>query len=368
MRGSELILSTPNSFKIYTNMLDYIYYNNTIKDWGISILFIIVAILINNLIFFLIKRRTKKNTKSFIEYFLIALEKPILLGVTLLSIWLSANRLNLGDNVIDIIRKSYDAFVVLNITWFLSRFSSTLIKKYFTSEKRKKLKINPKLGPVISRLVLIVLWLIGTATALTNIGINTATLLSTLGIGGIALALAAQDTIKNILGGITLFIDAPFRIGDLVRIDSHEGRILDIGLRSTRILNSEQRVITIPNFKVMDAFIINVSHENGRRVILTLRLPYDTSVEKMDEAIDILKNIPKQVSEITEKDLIVSFSNFEESHLELTFIYFVTKDINYRIGISKVNMEILKSFNKVGIKFALPSRTVYIGNDTLNKT
>jgi MscS family membrane protein len=340
--------------------MDYVYYNNSLKDWGISILIIIGAILINNLIFYLIKRRTKKNTKSFIEYFLIALEKPILLGVTLLSIWLSANRLCLNDNIIDVIRKSYDAFVVLNITWFLSRFSSALIKKYLTNEKRKRLKINPKLGPVISRLVLTFLWLVGIATALTNIGINTATLISTLGIGGIALALAAQDTIKNILGGITLFTDTPFRIGDLVRIDSHEGRILDIGLRSTRILNSDQRIITIPNFKVMDAFIINISHEHGRRIILTLRLTYDTSPEKMEEAITILKNLPKSVSEIKEKDLIVSFSSFEESHMELTFIYFVKKDINHRDGMSKVNMEILKSFNESGIKFAFPSRTVNI--------
>ena len=347
-------------------MWDQVYYNNSLKEWGISLLIIIGAILINRLILIAIKPKTKKNATSWSDLFFVALEKPILLGVMLLAIWIAASRLHLADDVRNLIEKAYDVLVILNITWFFARFASALIETETPNADKKqqtlwhRFSIDARLYPIFKRAVLIIVWTIGIVTALHNAGIEITALLSTLGIGGIAFALAAQDSIKNIFGGVTIFTDKPFRIGDSVKIDSTEGTVVDIGLRSTRILNYDKRIVTIPNFKVMDSFITNISSEHGRRVVMELGLTYDTTIEKMQEAMRILNDMPNRIPEIKSKDLVVSFTDFQESAMIITFIYFIHKSAGIFSTRSKVNTEILRSFNQAGLSFAFPSRTVYV--------
>jgi MscS family membrane protein len=174
-------------------------------------------------------------------------------------------------------------------------------------------------------------------------------------------ALAAQDTVKNIIGGITLFTDRPFRIGDRICFDSIDGNVEDIGVRSTKIRTLDGRIITIPNSKIVDASIENISGEPRRRVVLQLKLTSDTTPEKMKEAIAILKSIPQTVKEIGSKDISASFSDFGDSTLIITYVYFVRKSAtDITEAISKVNFEILNRFKQADINFEFPTRKVVI--------
>ena len=141
--------------------------------------------------------------------------------------------------------------------------------------------------------------------ALKNAGVDVGTLIASLGIGGLAFALAAQDTIKNIFGGITIFTDRPFRIGDRIKVDGFDGIIEDIGVRSTRLRTLDRCLVTIPNYKIVEASVENVSEEPMRRIVSKLGLTYSTTPEKMKEAIDILKNMPKTVKGIDSKEVFV---------------------------------------------------------------
>lgn len=343
-------------------------YNNTIEDWGISILIIVGALLLNKVIDLfiqkVIKKITAKRNSHLDDILLSAIEKPILMGILLLAIWIAAGKLLLTDETNEVISKSYNILVVLNITWFFARFASILIEEFATEDSKKKqrerFKIDARLHPVIKRSALIIIWFIGIVTALNNVGIKATTLLGTLGIGGIAFALAAQDTIKNIFGGFTIFSDRTFRIGDLIKFDSIEGTVVDIGLRSTRIRNYDKRILTIPNYKLTDAIVTNISSEPERRIVLELGLTYHTSLEKMQEAMHLLRDMPNRILEIRNKDLVVSFTNFSESALTITFIYFIRKSADIYETRSKVNIEILRAFNEAGLDFAFPSRTLYL--------
>ena len=345
-------------------------YNNTIEDWGISLLIIAGALLLNKLIATVnqkvIKKITAKSKTHFDDILFDTLEKPVLLGILLLAIWIAAGRLQLPQDIHDIISKSYDILVVLNITWFFARFTTTLIEDAALDnskkKQRKRFKIDVRLLPVIKRSALIIIWIIGIITALNNIGVEATTLLGTLGIGGIAFALAAQDTIKNIFGGFTIFTDKTFRIGDIIRFDSIEGTVVDIGLRSTRIRNYDKRILTIPNYKLTDAFITNISSEPDRRVVLELGLAYHTSPDKMKEAIGILNDMPNRIQHVRNKDLTVTFTDFTESALLITFIYFIRKPADINETRSKVNLEILQSFNQAGLTFAYPPRIHFLDN------
>ena len=353
-------------------MLEQIVYDNSIQDWGISALIMIGALLLNRLIVILnkkvIKKLTAKSKTNIDDIIFSSLEKPILLGVLLLAFWIATSRLQLGDEVFDIITKSYDLLVVLNFTWFFARLATSLIDNYtLISSKKKdqeKTKIDARVIPVIKRTVLTIIWIIGIVTALNNAGIEATTLLGTLGIGGIAFALAAQDTIKNIFGGFAIYMDKTFRLGDTIKFDSIEGTVVDIGLRSTRIRNYDKRILTIPNYKLTDAFIINISSEPGRRIVMELGLTYQTSIEKMQEAMHLLRDMPNRIPDVNDNDLVVSFTNFEESALVITFIYFIRKSADTYETRSKVNQEILRSFNQAGLKFAFPSRTLYIEKES----
>ena len=353
-------------------MLDKLYYGNSVQDWGISLLIIIGAILINKLIALIIKKIIRKVTaksRTRLDDILItAFEKPVYMGIILFAIWISLDRLTLSETFHETLKNIYEILITLNVTWFFARLFTGLLENNLAGkddeQQKSPFNIDRKLFPIIKRGILILVWVIGGVIALHNIGVTVTTLIGTLGIGGIAFALAAQDTIKNIFGGITIFTDRTFQIGDVISFDVMEGTVVDIGLRSTRLETYDKRIVIIPNYKLIDALITNISSEPARRIVMEIGLTYDTTPEKMQEAVKILRKIPHKVADVEENDLNVAFANFADSSLVIRFVYFIRKGGDIFGTRSAVNFEILRSFNKAGLNFAFPSRTIYIENHT----
>ena len=327
-------------------MLEYELWGNTLESWGISILIILGAIVVVKLISLFSRKvlkpfitRTPNHLDNVIYY---SLESPIKFAVMLLGIWIAIHRLVYPDNFVKAIDNAYRILIVLDITWVFARLIGGLLEIYLV-------------------------WIIGIVMALSNIGVNISALLGTLGIGGIAFALAAQDTVKNIFGAFTIFTDKPFNIGDTIRVDNFEGTVIDVGARSTKIMDYDKRIITFPNYKITDANIINISSEPMRRVVLNLGLTYDTTPEKMKEALDILKAIPGRVENVSSNpsDTTAVFTNYADSALVIMYIYFIEKQGDILGVTSNMNMEILSSFNKAGLEFAFPTQTVYIQKDEI---
>ena len=282
----------------------------------------------------------------------------------LLGIWIAIHRLVYPDNFVKTIDNAYRILIVLDITWVFARLIGGLLEIYLRKDSTGQ---THKMMPIIKRTALVLVWIIGIVMALSNIGVNISALLGTLGIGGIAFALAAQDTVKNIFGAFTIFTDKPFNIGDTIRVDSFEGTVIDVGARSTKIMDYDKRIITFPNYKITDANIINISSEPKRRVVLNLGLTYDTTPEKMKEALDILKAIPGRVENVSSNpsDTTAVFTNYADSALVIMYIYFIEKQGDILGVTSNMNMEILSSFNKAGLEFAFPTQTIYIQKDEI---
>lgn len=349
-------------------MLEYELWGNTLESWGISILIIVGAVVVVKLISLFSRKvlkpfitRTPNHLDNVIYY---SLESPIKFAVMLLGIWIAIHRLVYPDNFVKTIDNAYRILIVLDITWVFARLIGGLLEIYLRKESTGQ---THKMMPIIKRTALVLVWIIGIVMALSNIGVNISALLGTLGIGGIAFALAAQDTVKNIFGAFTIFTDKPFNIGDTIRVDSFEGTVIDVGARSTKIMDYDKRIITFPNYKITDANIINISSEPMRRVVLNLGLTYDTTPEKMKEALDILKAIPGRVENVSSNpsDTTAVFTNYADSALVIMYIYFIEKQGDILGVTSNMNMEILSSFNKAGLEFAFPTQTVYIQKDEI---
>ena len=347
-------------------MLENELWGNTIENWGISILIILGAIIIVKLLSLL----GKKVIKPFVtgtdnhldDVIFYSLEAPVKFAIILLGIWIAIHRLVYPDSFVKVVDNAYSILIVLDITWFFGRLFSSLLQIYWGKQSNGQAN---KMMPIIKRTILVIVWLIGIVMALSNVGVNISALLGTLGIGGIAFALAAQDTVKNVFGAFTILTDKPFSIGDTIRVDSYEGTVVDVGVRSTKIMNYDKRIITFPNYKITDTSIVNISSEPMRRVVLNLGLTYDTTSEKMKEALELLKSIPKRVGNVSSNpsDIVAVFTEYSDSALVIMYIYFIEKQGDILGVTSNMNIEILAAFNKAGLNLAFPTRTVYIQKD-----
>ncbi len=352
-------------------MLSQIYYGNTTKEWLLSILIIIGAVILNKIIVLLNKhviRKFTKKTKSRLDDILFKmLEAPALFGIMLIAIWIASSRLNLPVNVDKFFLNSYRLLIVINITWFIVRFINALIEEYLVpaAENNTSKYLDNTLLPIIRRTILGVIWSIGIMMGLKNIGVDIGALIAGLGIGGLAFALAAQDTIKNIFGGITIFTDRPFRIGDRIIVDGFDGFVEDIGIRSTRLRTLEKRLVTIPNYKIVEASIENITEEPMRRVLMDLGITYNTSPEKVKEGISILKTLSKRVKNI-DKEVTVFFSDYKDFSLNIKVIYWIKDISTLPDTFTAINLDILEQFNNAGIEFAFPTHTVYLDPDQKN--
>lgn len=351
-------------------ILEKEFLGNTIENWGISLLIILGTFIVVKLFSLFSKKVIKPfttRTRNHLDDLIYnSLESPVLFGLALIGIWIATHRLVYPESFVKAVDSAYKILIVLNITWLFARLINNLIDVYWVkrtdNSQRSQRKVS-KMMPVIKRTILVIVWIIGLIMALSNVGVNISALLGTLGIGGIAFALAAQDTVKNIFGAFTIFTDRPFTIGDTIRIDNFEGTIIDIGARSTKMRDYDKRVVIFPNYKIADASLVNISSEPMRRVVMNLGLTYDTTPAKMKEAMDILRKIPSKIQYVSPKDIVANFSSFTDSALIINFIYFIEKKGDIGKVTSDVNMEILTSFYNAELQFAFPSQTIYLEKD-----
>jgi MscS family membrane protein len=199
----------------------------------------------------------------------------------------------------------------------------------------------------------------GIIIGMDNLGIDITAMIAGLGIGGLALALAAQDMVKNIFGGIMIFIDKPFKIGDRIQINGFDGTVEEVGLRSTRVRTLEGRLLIINNSTFSDNTVVNVSAEHTRKVVLNLGMTYDTTPEQMQQSMDILKQIIIEHEILDIEETSIGFNAFGDFSLGILFIYRIKKEADILGTQTDINLEILKRFNAEGLEFAFPTQTVF---------
>ncbi|MHC4106325.1 MAG: mechanosensitive ion channel family protein, partial [Planctomycetota bacterium] len=191
------------------------------------------------------------------------------------------------------------------------------------------------------------------------------TILMGAGVGGIAIALAAKDTIANFFGSITIFADRPFQVKELVRIDGQLGAVEEVGFRSSRIRTLEGHLITIPNNTIANATIENLGKRPFIRRTSNITITYDSSTKKTQKAVDIVKDVLSKVPEINSDPEFpprVYFSDFNDWALNIYMSYWVKPPdywLYHEVN-ERVNFQIMKLFEAEGIEFAFPSQTLYL--------
>ncbi|MCH2129831.1 MAG: mechanosensitive ion channel family protein [Pirellulaceae bacterium] len=248
---------------------------------------------------------------------------------------------------------------VVNV--WISRFSA-----------KTESKLDDMLAPMIQtslRVTVVILILVQVATILSNKPMTS--VIAGLGVGGLAIGLAAQDMIKNFFGSIMIFSDRPFEMGERIQAGSFDGTVETVGFRSTRLRTPDGHLVTMPNGELANMSIRNVAKRPNIRRVMNLGVTYDTSVEKLREAIEIVQDVLHD-HEGQNPDLPprVFFNEFNDSALNLFVIYWYhpAEWWKYCEFSQRVNMEILQRFNEAHIEFAFPSQTVYLAGQTTADT
>ncbi|MEZ5333813.1 MAG: mechanosensitive ion channel family protein [Methanolobus sp.] len=289
-----------------------------------------------------------------------ALKKPIFYTVTFLGIFIAAEIVFPGNIAIEVFLGLL--LSVLGIMWILAllRIDKIVFKHILSSlVKKTDTKMDDELLPLFKNIIDVLIVFFGILAILKGVwDADILPLFASAGIVGLAVAFAAQDTISQFFGGISIYFDQPFRPGDRIEIGAGEiGIVQDVGIRSTRIKNLENNMIVIPNSIIANSKITNYTYpEESMLVKVTIGVAYGTDVQKVK---DILTGIARSIDSVLEDPSpYVRFDNHGESSLDFAIVMWVTHPGQKFAVINEVNTKINTAFEKEGIEIPFPVRTI----------
>lgn len=341
---------------------------NQIVDILIAIaIYLIFRILSNSLSYITIrmfkpKVKNKKSIKNSAFY------SPLRVFYAILGIYLAIlflkTPLGISNELFSIITKGFKIVVILafsnGIANSLTTHSSFVVKI--------KEKVNPDIEDSMFKFILkfirVIIYIIAGFLVLTELNYNLNGLVTGLGIGSVVITLAAQDTAKNLFGGLVIFLDKPFVVGDWIEIDKYEGTVEDITFRSTRVRLFENSLVNIPNSIIANECIINWSRMEKRRNKVNLCLDLDTPMEKVQKVQARIKEMLKQHDDVIDDTIIVRFDNITDNGINL-LISSYTNSIDYASFIEekeKINFKIMQILKEENVELAYDTKTVFLRN------
>lgn len=344
-------------------LLEKIYFGNTIQTWLIvSAILIVVFIILKTVHSLVISRlsRLADTTETHIDDLFVAMLKSTkLFTLLLISVYLASTAVMLKPSTEAHLMKAVMFVLILQVGfWASTGFSFWLdrnIKKRMDEDSSSATTIT-----FLGFMARICLWAVVLLMLLGNLGVNITGLVAGLGIGGIAVALAVQNILSDLLASLSIVLDKPFVIGDFIVIDAHAGTIEHIGLKTTRIRSLSGEQLIFSNNDLLKSRVRNYKRMSERRIVFGFGVVYQTSLEK-------LKSIKKIVSDIITQEQKarldrVHFKDYGDSSLNFEIVYFVTEpDYNLYMDVQeRINLEIFRSFAEERIEFAYPTQTLFV--------
>ena len=300
---------------------------------------------------------------------LYALTTPVILLAVLVSCFLFSVPVlkTLPTYLYDLDLRLFYASVVFALSWGIFRLVSVLDQKIRRLAERSDNSLDKLTVSMIGNTLKIAI----AVTAVLFIGqnifdLNITALLASAGIIGLAIALAAKDTVSNFFGTIVIIADCPFRIGDRIETDKINGIVTRIGMRSSKIVTADESVYTVPNSLLTNGPLCNINRRGCIKHVLELGLTYDTSSEQMEKALGILHEILDDLHgpDDSKHAPHIYFSGFGAYSLNIRAIVWL-KTVSFAEEeklLNELNMKILKRFNDAGLSFAFPTQTLYLSN------
>lgn len=338
---------------------------NTWTHYGIAVLFLVGAFLlrhiVTNFIFGILKKFAARTETTLDDKLFPALEQPVAAFITVVGIFAALSVLKLSETSDVYIGYGSTVAFSLVIFWALLRAFGAVL------DHAQEVAIKRQMGvaafmPWIKKTLITIFVVLGLLMVVQSLGYDVKALLAGLGIGGLAFALAAQDTLANVFGSIVVAIDQPFRIGDFVQIGANAGAVEDIGLRSTKLRRADKALIVVPNKTVAAEAVLNLSRFTGRRSEQILSLTYDSKPEQIEGLVAELRRLLLAEAEIDPASVQVFFRDFSASSLDIWLAYnSKSPDFARHMELrQRLNLTFIRTVTARGLSFAFPTQTLQL--------
>jgi MscS family membrane protein len=334
-----------------------------------SLIYILLAFLVAKFLDLFVgvwlKHWAKKTETKFDDLILKLLRGPVKVVAFVIFLHIGLNLFQWPPKAQMFLSKTLIVVVALSITYVLLKVTDVLLGMWRDRQSGANDKLFAEhLFPVIRKVVKVLVVAIAVLLTADNLGIKITSVLAGLSVGGLAVGLAAQDTLANLFGAVAIFLDKPFQIGDRIQLEGVDGMVEGIGLRSTRVRNMDGHHVTVPNKTMGNAIITNITRRPNIKTEMNIGITCDTPVEKLKRALAILEEIYRAHPQTA--DLIVSFNKFADSSLNLYVIHWWNgADLKvYWAGMQELNLKIKERFDAEAIGFAFPTQTVYLRQDS----
>jgi small-conductance mechanosensitive channel len=342
------------------DVLKHSYWGNTVGDYLISAAFIVIGFLvlrgIKNFVLTRLKKLVNKTESNLDDIALQVVEKFGIPILRVLVIYWAIELLVLSPKVEKWLNIAYGVVTL----YFIVSFLLTLVRRLLEAQVMKLENGETKLKQIGGIMVVlkILVWSIGLLALFSNLGYDVTTVLTGLGIGGIAIALAAQNILGDLFNYFVIFFDRPFEVGDFITVDDKKGTVEYIGIKTTRIRSITGEQLIISNSNLTSSRIHNFKRLESRRVVFSIGVVYGLPLEK-------LKMIPGIIKQIVEKSELVRFdrvhfNRYGDFSLDYEVVFFVdTPDYNtYMDILQQINFGIYEKFESEKIDFAFPPPTL----------
>jgi MscS family membrane protein len=355
--------------KIPQEIIDILHYEllgNPLSTWlsalGIFLVFIVLRYRLIQLLVLFFKKMAQKTETTLDDKIVDVLERPLQLAVVFIGLYLSLSIFKMTETVNIAIKHAISSVFIFLGVWIAYRaliiFNENLValSRHFHSELGESL-----VKLIISALKALVV-VIGAIILFNEWGFNVTGFLASLGLVGMAFALAAKDTASNLFGSLVIFSDRPFNIGDWIKTPEVEGTVEEIGIRSTRVRTFAQALVSVPNGSLANSAILNWSRMGKRRIKMTVGLTYSTTSVQMQNILAEMRELLRNDPGIHPDTIFIHFTDFQESALGI-FCYFFTNTTNwgeYMAVRERINLAIMQIVEQNGASFAFPSQSLYI--------
>ena len=325
------------------------------------VLAFLVAWVILRLARFFARRTTTGLDDRIVE----SVHRPLRLTATLYLFLAGSYWLRLDVPVQGFLVRVSRGLTILLVTWMFLRLVDILTRaarERMVREERRAAVSVLDLGCRVAKVLIVAIGLLG---LLQNLGFNVSGIMAGLGLGGVALAFAAQKTVENLFGGLSLSLDQPIRVGDFCRYGSGMGTVEDVGMRSTRIRTLERTVVSVPNGQLAAIELENFADRDRFRLFTTIGVRYETSPDQVRRLVGRIRELLAAHPKVVQDPLRVRFVGFGASSLDIEIhTYVETRDVEEFYAIrEELFLGIMDLVAETGTGFAFPSQTLYLGRD-----
>ncbi len=369
---SHMGMQTPGWIKDFSKDIPFLtdkWLGNEIWKYLFSLVYIFLAFYVSKFLDFLtrvwLKKWTERTKTRFDDLLLEVLNGPIKVVAFVIFLRIGLEVFSWPAIVGSILFKSFTIVVAISITYMVLKFID-LVMTYWRHRTKGETDrtFDEQLFPIVRKSLKVFVVVVAALVTFANVGVDITAAIASLSIGGLAIGLAAQDTLANLFGAVAVFVDKPFRIGDVIKLDDISGTVESIGMRSTRVRNPDGHLITVPNKTMGNATITNITLRPNIKTVVNIGITYDLPAEKVNRALAILREIytghPKTA------DVWISFNQFADSALNIQVVHWwnSTDYKAYLAGMQELNLQIKERFDAERIGFAFPSRTLYVKQDS----